>query len=80
MKKSLLMLLVATSMIAVIPAKATEQAQERRAARDVRQGTRQVSRDIKQDCRQGVVGNADCRQEHRSNKQQGREKARDIKY
>ncbi|HKM98107.1 MAG TPA: hypothetical protein VJY99_15630 [Buttiauxella sp.] len=81
MKKSVLMLLTAATLIAAIPAQAaTVQGEQRQVARDVKQGTRQVSRDIKQDCREGVVGNADCRQDHRENKQDGRDKARDIKY
>lgn len=72
MKKSVLALLAATALLAALPAQATKQAQERRDARDVRQDTRQESRDAKQACREGVVGNADCRQEHRDNKQEGR--------
>ena len=30
--------------------------------------------------REGVVGNADCRQDHRDSKQEGRDEARDVKY
>lgn len=60
---------------------ATEQAQQRRDARDLRQEVRQESREQKRDCRQEeFLGNADCRQEHRHNKQDAREAARDIKY
>ncbi|WP_242443132.1 hypothetical protein [Pseudomonas sp. LFM046] len=60
---------------------ATEQAQQRRAARDVRQETRQDARQIKQDCRAADQQyNAECRQDKRQTKQQGRERARDIKY
>lgn len=63
------------------PAQATEQAQQRRAARDVRQDVRQQSREAKQDCRQEqLLGNTDCRREHRNNKQAARNRARDIKY
>ena len=80
MKKSLLMLFVAASMIAAIPAQATEQSGQRQDARNVKQNTREASRHVKQECREGVVGNADCRQEHRQHKQEGRDKARDIKY
>ena len=41
---------------------ATEQAQQRRAGRDVRQDTRQHSRDTKQDCRAAnQKSNASCR-------------------
>ncbi|HKM98035.1 MAG TPA: hypothetical protein VJY99_15260 [Buttiauxella sp.] len=78
--KYAVILLAASTLIAVIPAQATEQSGQRQDARDVRQGTRDVSRDIKQECREGLVGNADCRQDHRQNKQEGRDKARDIKY
>ncbi|NWL76945.1 hypothetical protein DM872_08790 [Pseudomonas taiwanensis] len=60
---------------------ATEQANQRRAARDVRQETRQDARQIKQDCRAADQQyNAQCRQDKRQTKQQGRERARDIKY
>ena len=80
MKKFVFALLAASSLLAVLPAQATEQAGERRDARDVRKDTRQESRDAKQECREGLVGNADCRQEHRDSKQEGRDEARDIKY
>ncbi|MEG0009989.1 MAG: hypothetical protein RR721_16435 [Aeromonas sp.] len=80
MKKSVLMLLAATVLLTGLPAQGTEQARQRREARDVRQDTRQESRDAKQECRSGLVGNADCRQEHRDAKQDGRKKAREIKY
>ncbi|CAG9167962.1 hypothetical protein LMG23992_00970 [Cupriavidus laharis] len=60
---------------------ATEQAQQRRAARDVRQDTRQDSRQTKQDCRAAdQKSNAGCRQDKRHTKQEGRQTARDIKY
>ena len=74
-------LLAGCSLWVALPAQATEQARERRAARDLRQEVRQESREQKQDCRQEeFLGNADCRQEHRHNKQDAREAARDIKY
>ena len=62
----------------VIPAPglagATEQAQQRRAGRDVRQDTRQGSRDTKQDCRAAdQKSNSQCRQDKRDTKQQGRQ-------
>ena len=38
------------------------------------------SRDAKQECREGLVGNADCRQDNRDNKQENRDEARDVKY
>lgn len=60
---------------------ATQQAQARRVARDVRQETRDASRQVKQTC---VANNNqsihDCRQDKRQMKQAGRQKARDIKY
>ena len=60
---------------------ATEQAGQRRDARDTRQDTRQDSRETKVDCRQAnQKSNAACRQDKHQTKQQGREKARDIKY
>jgi hypothetical protein len=59
----------------------TEQAQQRQAARGVRQDTRQNARQTKQNC---VVSdqqsNASCRQDKRDTRQKGREVARDIKY
>lgn len=60
---------------------ATEQGNQRRQARDVRQETRQDARQTKQDCRAADQQyNAQCRQDKRQTKQQGRERARDIKY
>jgi uncharacterized protein HemX len=60
---------------------ATEQAQQRRAGRDVRQETRQGSRHTKQECRAAnQKSNSHCRQEKRQTKQHGRQTARDIKY
>ena len=59
---------------------ATEQAQQRRDGRDVKQDTRQDSRKEKVDCRQeNNKSNAACRQDKRDTKQDGREQARDIK-
>ncbi|BBP97156.1 hypothetical protein BSFA1_22850 [Burkholderia sp. SFA1] len=63
------------------PSLATQQAQERRAGRDVRQDTRQGARHTKQDCRAAnQQSNAQCRQDKRQTKQHGRQTARDIKY
>jgi hypothetical protein len=60
---------------------ATEQAQQRRAGRDVRQDTRQNARHTKQDCRAAnQQSNAHCRHDKRQTKQHGRQAARDIKY
>ncbi|WMY72785.1 hypothetical protein RHD99_15045 [Buttiauxella selenatireducens] len=54
MKKYALMFLAASTLMTAVPALATEQAQER-----------QDGRQAKQECRDGLVGNADCRQEKR---------------
>lgn len=63
------------------PSSATQQAQERRAGRDVRQDTRQGARHTKHDCRAAnQQSNAECRQDKRQSKQHGRQTARDIKY
>ncbi|WP_066736252.1 hypothetical protein [Cupriavidus sp. D384] len=63
------------------PAWGTEQAQQRRQGRDVRQDTRQGARETKQDCRAAdQKSNSACRQDKRQTKQGGREAARDIKY
>lgn len=60
---------------------ATEQAQQRREARDTKQDTRQEARETKVDCRaDDQKNNAECRQEKRETKQEGRQEARDIKY
>ncbi|MEM5275904.1 hypothetical protein VSR17_12775 [Cupriavidus taiwanensis] len=78
---SLIATLVIGSVTFASAAWATEQAQQRRAGRDVRQETRQDARQTKQDCRAtDQQSNANCRQDKRQTKQQGRETARDIKY
>ena len=60
---------------------ATEQAEQRREGRDVKQDTRQQSRETKVDCRAAnQKSNAACRQDKRETKQGGRQQARDIKY
>ena len=60
-------------MLFSVSASATQQAQERRVARDVRQ--------VKQTCvANNNQSNHDCRQDKRQMKQSGRQKARDIKY
>lgn len=48
------MLIAASTLMTALPVLATEQAQER-----------QDGRQAKQECRDGLVGNADCRQEKR---------------
>ncbi|MBC2803281.1 hypothetical protein [Rhizobium ruizarguesonis] len=81
--KPLLTALVATIFLAGLPGVpwATEQAQQRRAGRDVKQETRQNSRQTKQACRaDNEKSNSACRQDKRAAKQQGRKTSRDIKY
>jgi hypothetical protein len=74
--------LIAAALLAAAPGyAATENAQERREARDTRQGARQDGRKEKVDCRKAdQKNNAECRQEFRDDKREGRSKARDIKY
>jgi len=60
---------------------ATQNAEERREGRDVKQDARQGARDTKQDCRaDDQKSNADCRQDKRETKQDAREQKRDIKH
>ena len=74
-------LVAAGLMLAAGPGFATEQAEQRRDARDTRQDTRRQAREAKQDCRaEDQKSNPECRQDKRETKQQGRETARDIKY
>jgi uncharacterized membrane protein len=68
-------------LAASAPGYATEQAQQRREGRDVKQDTRQQAREEKVDCRAAnQKSNAACRQDKRDTKQGGRQQARDIKY
>ena len=60
---------------------ATQNAEERRGARDTRQDARQDGRKEKVDCKRAdQKSNSECRQEFREDKRDGRQKARDIKY
>ena len=73
--------IVVISLSVAFAAHATEQAQQRQQARDVRQDTRSQSRDTKQDCRAADdKSNHECRQDKHRTKQDGRQQARDIKY
>jgi hypothetical protein len=66
---------------APLVAAATEQAGQRRDARDTKQDARQESRVEKVDCKQAnQKNNSECRQDKRDTKQEGRKDARDIKY
>lgn len=59
---------------------ATENARERRDARDVKQDSRQDARTTKIDCRQeNNKSNAECRQDKRQDKQDGRDESRDVR-
>ena len=75
-------LLIATGLlIAPLTSHATEQGEQRREARDVRQDARQGARDTKAECRAGEEKTrAECRQDKRDTKQDARQQARDIKY
>jgi len=71
----------ATLLMMPVTGFSTEQAQQRREGRDVKQDTRQGARKEKVDCRQeNNKSNAACRQDKRDTKQGGREQARDIKH
>jgi len=74
-------LVAAGLLLAAGPAPATEQADQRRDARDIRQDTRQEARETKVDCRaEDQKSNPECRQDKCEAKQEGRETARDVKY
>ena len=65
---------------ATITAYATENAQERRDARDTKQTGRQDARAEKVDCRKADnKSNAACRHDKRENKQDTREESRDVR-
>ena len=75
--------LVAIGLLALAApaALATEQAQQRREGRDVKQDTKQEARQNKVDCKQeNNKSNAECRQDKRNTKQDARKDAREIKY
>lgn len=81
--KPLLTALLATMLLATLSdmSWATEQAQQRRAGRQVNQETRQGARHTKQECRAAnQKSNAACRQEKRHTKAQGRQEKRHVKY
>jgi len=72
---------LATSLLMVTASVyATENARERRDARDVKQDSRQDARTTKIDCRQeNNKSNAECRQDKRQDKQEGRDESRDVR-
>jgi hypothetical protein len=62
------------------PGYATENAQERRDARDTKQDTKQEARKEKVDCKAAnQKNNAQCRQDKRDTKQTGRQESRDVR-
>jgi hypothetical protein len=72
--------IVSGLLIVADPGYATENARERRAARDIKQGTRQNAREEKRDCRAANdKSNSECRQDKRETKQTGREASRDVR-
>ena len=67
-------------LIATTPGYATENAEERRDARDTKQDSRQDSRKQKVDCKAAnQKNNAQCRQDKRDTKQSGRQESRDVR-
>ena len=67
-------------LMVTTPGYATENAQERRDARDTKQDSRQGARKEKVDCRQAnQKSNAACRHDKRNTKQEGREESRDVR-
>ncbi|SFL58798.1 hypothetical protein [Nitrosomonas communis] len=72
-----------TSAILIVPitSYATEQGEQRRQAREIRQEGRQQARETKAECRAGdEKSRPECRQDKRETKQDAREKGREIKY
>lgn len=68
-------------LIAPVTSYATEQGEQRREARDIRQDARQGAREEKAECRAGEEKTrAECRQDKRDTKQDARQRARDTKY
>ena len=81
--KCLSVALIATMGLASLPAGswATENAQQRRDARHVKQDTRKDARQAKRDCRAAnEKSNAACRQEKRGTKAEGRQTKRATKH
>jgi hypothetical protein len=75
-------LAIATALfIAPLTSYATEQGEQRREARDIRQDAREGARETKAECRAGEEKTrAECRQDKRNTKQDARKEGRDIKY
>ncbi len=67
-------------LLATPPGFATENAEERRDARDTKQDSKQAARKEKVDCKQAnQKNNAQCRQDKRDTKQEGRKDSRDVR-
>lgn len=68
-------------LIAPMTSYATEQGEQRREAREIRQDARQESRETKAECKAGdEKTRAECRQDKRDTKQDARKEGRDVKY
>jgi hypothetical protein len=79
-KASLLAMMVTGLLTVTAYANATENAKERRDARDVKQGSKQDARETKRDCRaENEKSNSECREDKRDAKQEGREASRDVR-
>jgi hypothetical protein len=73
-------LVAAGLLLATPPGFATENAEERRDARDTKQDAKQTARKEKVDCKAAnQKNNAQCRQDKRDTKQEGRQDSRDVR-
>ncbi len=74
-------LVIASGLLMVTtPGYATENAQERRDARDTKQDSKQDARKEKVDCKAAnQKNNSQCRQDKRDTKQSGRQESRDVR-
>ena len=72
--------IAAGCLMVTTPGYATENANERRDARDTKQDSRQDSRKQKVDCKAAnQKNNSQCRQDKRDTKQTGRKDSRDVR-
>jgi hypothetical protein len=75
------LIIPAALLITPLTSYATEQGEQRRQARDIRQDGRQEARETKAECREGEEKTrAECRQDKRDTKQDARKEGRDLKY
>jgi hypothetical protein len=73
-------LVAAGLFLAIPPGFATENAQERRDARDTKQDSKQTARKEKVDCKAAnQKNNSQCRHDKRDTKQEGRKDSRDVR-